>query len=103
MVRLDCAMGRNIRLIQRTPKTTITITHHQSGTVVKQEKTAQIGQYELYYYDFRPLFSGTYLISWDQAPAERRWEVLDVPDLSLWDLYNNVETIQSETPSAKTG
>ena len=100
MVRIDGSMGKKMRLVQRTGATTITITHHREGTMVVNRATRQIGQYDLYYYDFRPLFSGTYLISWNQAPAEDRWELLDVPDVDLRDLLQRMD---AETPAARTG
>ena len=103
MVRIDGIIGYHTRLIQRTRATTISIIHHKEGVVVNKQPTNQIGQYNLYYYDFVPRFSGTYLISWDHAPAEFRWEVLDVPHLSLFDLYSDLEKVSLEVPGAKTG
>ena len=89
-----------MRLVQKTLATTITITHHQEGSIAINRSTHQIGRYNLYYYDFRPLFSGTYLISWNQAPPEYRWEILDVPDVSMRDL---MKKFQDEIPPAETG
>ena len=89
-----------MRLVQRTPATTITITHTTEGSIAVNRSTHQIGRYQLYYYDFRPLFSGTYLISWNQAPFEQRWEILEVPNVSLEDV---LAEIHAEKPSARTG
>ena len=103
MMRISASLGTDVRLVQKTKETTITITHSKWGVVVDRKPTIQIGRYDLYYYDFRPSFSGTYLISWNQALPDYRWEVMDVLDINLWDLYTEMNSVNSEKPSAKTG
>lgn len=103
MDRLDGTLGETIRLFQATIAPTITIRNPTGVKVVNNAPTTPAGTSNLVYYDFTPPGLGTFLIKWEGAVLQDRWEIIDVkPDSLSW-LVNRIKDKTDELPSAISG
>ncbi len=96
--------NENIRLFQRLDSAgTITIYQQNETIVVDAAVPTQFLSTDLYYYMFAVGDKKVYIISWDTAPAARRWQILDIDTGNLDEIQPIIEEINAETPAAEVG
>ena len=98
MIPRHVLVNENVRLVQTSPATTITIWHEDGTVMVNAAATNQFGSFPIRYHNFTPPLWGLYLISWDNAPIAQRWELLYASD---WPLQ--VVEKSHELPDADVG
>ena len=101
--RIQGTVGRNVRLMQNVWPTSITIAHNKRTAVVVNRTPTRVGTSGLCFYDFTPKVPGDYLVIWNDAPENRRWEIVEVSCDYIHDLLRQVMRKLDEIPSAKTG
>jgi len=104
MDRLRGKTGQKIRLFQRVGSAGTITVYKKNGTIkVGPVVTTQFLASQLYYYDFTPGTANLFIISWDAAPANRQWQIIDIDTADIDDVQITVDEINAETPHAEVG